>query len=155
MGSTAGPRGLQAEHKWSRDRAAFAASLALPGVLLTHSSPKHFRLYFAKLFPVFFFLQVTAKWKSLSLPKLQALSSLLKTQIFFSLCNFLLHNCRKRLLQCSARGFQAQGKDLPIQLPATRARRCSFGSNTWSRQTLPVQHHPGAFPPAQPGCSSR
>lgn len=57
-----------------------------PGVLLTRSSLKHFRLYFAKLFPFFFFLQVTAKWKSLSLPKLQALSPLFKnTTIFFFL----------------------------------------------------------------------
>lgn len=107
-GGIAGPRGLQAEHVQGRDGAEFAASLVLPGVLLTHSSLKHFRLYFAKLFLFFFFfpLQVTAKWKSLSLPKLQALSSPFKTQVFFSVRDFLRHNCRKRLLQCSARGFQ-------------------------------------------------
>lgn len=138
MGSIAGPRGLQAEHEWSRDWAAFAASLVPPGVLLTRSSLKHFRLYFAKLFPFFFFLQVTAKWKSLSLPKLQALSPLFKntTIFFFSVCNFLLHNCRKRLLQCSAKGFVPRERvcpssslplvpgDAPLAATPGPSRRC-------------------------------
>lgn len=153
MGSIAGPRGLQAEHEWSRDWAAFAASLVPPGV---SSSLKHFRLYFAKLFPFFFFLQVTAKWKSLSLPKLQALSPLFKnTTIFFFCMQFPSAQLQEEALAMLSKGFRAQGKGLPIQLPATRARRCSFGSNTWSKQTLHAQHRPGAVPPPQPGCSSR
>lgn len=94
---------------------------------------KTFQAVLWEITPFIFFLQVTAKWKSLSLPKLQAPSSPLKTQtFFFSGCNFLL--------QCSAKGFGAQGKGLPIQLPTTHARRCSFGRNTWSR------HPPVPFP---------
>lgn len=135
MGSTAGPRGLQAEHEWSRDWAAFAASLVPPGV---SSSLKHFRLYFAKLFPFFFFLQVTAKWKSLSLPKLQALSPLFKnTTIFFflyaiSFCTTAGRgscNAQQRV-SCPGKGFahpapchSCQG-DAPLAATPGPSRRC-------------------------------
>lgn len=140
---------LQAEHEQSRDRAAFAASLVLPGVLLTHSSLKHFRLSFGKLFPFFlfffFFLQVIAKWKTLSLPKLQPLSSLLKRRTFFPVCNFLLHHCRKRLWQCSVKGFKPRGRVCPSRsLPLVPG-------------DAPVAAAPGAANAvcaARPGCHS-
>lgn len=125
----------------------FAASLVSLGVLLrtTHSGLKPFRGYFKKLF-TFFFLQVTVKWKSLSLPKVQALSFPFFFFYFLGL-SFLLRSWRKRLLHCLPKGFEPRARSCPSSSMLLRHRRCSFCSNTWCKQMLRAQHRPGTVSP--------
>lgn len=68
MGSSCCPWGLQAGQEWSREGAVCAAPPVSLGVLprTTHLLLKYYREYFRKLFTFFFFLRVTAEWKSLS-----------------------------------------------------------------------------------------